>query len=117
MNFNSRNKISPSFNMSSMTDIVFLLLIFFMIASTLAQQLNTIDIKLPQAKGKTENRKIVAISITQNNHFYVNSKRVSKINLEDYLLTELAQQKVKTVILRAEKSIPIQEVIYVMNYC
>ena len=40
--------------MSSMTDVVFLLLIFFMIASTLAKQLNTIDVKLPQAEGKTE---------------------------------------------------------------
>ena len=54
MNLRGRNKISPDFNMSSMTDVVFLLLIFFMIASTLAKQLNTIDVKLPQAKGKTE---------------------------------------------------------------
>ena len=44
MKLNGRNKISPEFNMSSMTDIVFLLLIFFMIASTLAKQLNTIDV-------------------------------------------------------------------------
>ena len=54
MNFKGRNKISPEFNMSSMTDIVFLLLIFFMIASTLAKQLNTINVDLPEAKGKTD---------------------------------------------------------------
>ena len=54
MNLKGRNKITPEFSMSSMTDIVFLLLIFFMIASTLAKELNTIDIKLP---GKRKNRK------------------------------------------------------------
>ena len=63
MNLKGRNKITPEFSMSSMTDIVFLLLIFFMIASTLAKELNTIDIKLPEAKGKTENRKSVSVSL------------------------------------------------------
>ena len=59
MNLRGRNKISPEFNMSSMTDVVFLLLIFFMIASTLAKQLNTIKVKLPEAEGKSENRNAV----------------------------------------------------------
>ena len=63
MNLKGRNKITPEFSMSSMTDIVFLLLIFFMIASTLAKELNTIDIKLPEAKGKTENRNTVYVTI------------------------------------------------------
>ena len=53
MRLSGRNKIKPEFSMSSMTDIVFLLLIFFMIASTLAKELNTIDVKLPKADGKT----------------------------------------------------------------
>ena len=53
MKIKGRNQIKPEFNMSSMTDIVFLLLIFFMIASTLAKQFNTIDVKLPQGEGKT----------------------------------------------------------------
>ena len=63
MKLRGRNEIKPEFNMSSMTDVVFLLLIFFMIASTLAKQLNTIDVKLPQADGKTENRN-TAVSYT-----------------------------------------------------
>ena len=66
--------------MSSMTDVVFLLLIFFMIASTLAKQLNTIDIKLPKAEGKTENRNTVAVTITNAGQFFINDKRISKIN-------------------------------------
>ena len=52
MNIRGRNKVTPEFNMSSMTDIVFLLLIFFMLASTLVTT-NAIDILLPKASGKT----------------------------------------------------------------
>jgi biopolymer transport protein ExbD len=74
MNLRGRNKISPEFNMSSMTDIVFLLLIFFMIASTLAKQLDTIEVKLPQAKGKTENRQSIAVTINENNRFFIDGK-------------------------------------------
>ena len=72
MKFKGRNQIRPEFNMSSMTDVVFLLLIFFMIASTLAKQLNTIDVKLPKADGKTENRNTIAVTITNSNQFYLN---------------------------------------------
>ena len=60
MNLRGRNKITPEFNMSSMTDIVFLLLIFFMIASTLVTT-NAIDILLPTASGKTENKKSISV--------------------------------------------------------
>ena len=70
MNLKGRNKITPEFSMSSMTDIVFLLLIFFMIASTLAKELNTIDIKLPEAKGKTENRNTVYVTINNKSEFF-----------------------------------------------
>ena len=61
MNLRGRNKITPEFNMSSMTDIVFLLLIFFMIASTLVTT-NAIDILLPTASGKTENPNYLSYS-------------------------------------------------------
>ncbi len=86
MKLRGRNEIKPEFNMSSMTDVVFLLLIFFMIASTLAKQLNTIDVKLPQADGKTENRNTVAITITNSNQFYLDSDKISKQRLENLLI-------------------------------
>ena len=78
MDFKTSNKINPNFNMSSMTDVVFLLLIFFMIASTLAKNLNTIDVKLPQAKGKSENRDNVSVSIDNKNRFYLDGEFVGK---------------------------------------
>ena len=55
MNLRGRNKVNPNFNMSSMTDIVFLLLIFFMLTSTLVT-VSAIDVLLPKAGGKTENK-------------------------------------------------------------
>lgn len=65
MRLRGRNKVTPEFNMSSMTDIVFLLLIFFMLASTLVTT-SAIDILLPTANGKTENKKSVAVSIKKD---------------------------------------------------
>ena len=115
MNLRGRNKISPEFNMSSMTDIVFLLLIFFMIASTLAKQLNTIKVKLPEAEGKTENRNTVTVTITNTNKFYVNSSITLKSNLEDKIVFTLSSINTPSLVLRAEKKVPIDEVVFVMN--
>ncbi|MGB1971158.1 MAG: ExbD/TolR family protein [Flavobacteriaceae bacterium] len=115
MNLRGRNKISPEFNMSSMTDVVFLLLIFFMIASTLAKQLDTIEVKLPQAKGKTENRRSIAVTINENNRFFIDGKRVSKSGIKNELLATLKNQEEKVIVLRAQKSVAIDEVVYIMN--
>lgn len=115
MKLRGRNQIRPEFNMSSMTDVVFLLLIFFMIASTLAKQLNTIDIKLPKAEGKTENRNTVAVTITNAGQFFINDKRISKINLEERLIFSLSEMKIPSIVLRTEKKVAIDQVVYVMN--
>tara|TARA_B000000475_G_scaffold265427_1_gene253987 strand:- start:1007 stop:1402 length:396 start_codon:yes stop_codon:yes gene_type:complete len=115
MKLRGRNQIRPEFNMSSMTDVVFLLLIFFMIASTLAKQLNTIDIKLPKAEGKTENRNTVAVTITNAGQFFINDKRISKINLEKRLIFSLTEMKIPSIVLRTEKKVAIDQVVYVMN--
>ena len=115
MKLRGRNEIKPEFNMSSMTDVVFLLLIFFMIASTLAKQLNTIDVKLPQADGKTENRNTVAITITNSNQFYLDSDKISKQRLETLLIKTLSSFKTPSSVLRTEKKVAIDQVVYVMN--
>ena len=114
MNFRGRNKITPEFNMSSMTDIVFLLLIFFMIASTLVTT-NAIDILLPKASGKTENKKSVAVSIKKDLSHYINQKRIGVNILENELLAALSSQEKPTIVLRAEKSVPVEHVVKVMD--
>ena len=115
MNFKGRNKISPEFNMSSMTDVVFLLLIFFMIASTLSKQLDTIHVELPKAKGKTENRKSVAVTISSSSLLYVDDQLVSKNNLQQTIINKMEGIQPPSIVLRTAKNVPIDEVVYVMN--
>jgi biopolymer transport protein ExbD len=114
MNIRGRNKISSEFNMSSMTDIVFLLLIFFMIASTLVTT-NAIDILLPKASGKTENKKSVAVSIKKDLSFYIDQSKVEVQNLEAELIQLLQKEASPTLVLRAEKSVPVDYVVKVMD--
>ena len=115
MKLRGRNQIRHDFNMSSMTDVVFLLLIFFMIASTLAKQLNTIEVKLPQAEGKTENRSTVAVTITNANQYFIDSDKVTKRRLENQLISILSSMETPSIVLRTEKKVAIDEVVYVMN--
>ena len=114
MNIRGRNKVSPEFNMSSMTDIVFLLLIFFMIASTLVST-SAIDILLPKASGKTENKKSIAVSIQKDLTYYIDEKRVGESVLESELIAALSNEESPTVVLRAEKSVPVENVVKVMD--
>lgn len=114
MNIRGRNKVTPEFNMASMTDIVFLLLIFFMIASTLVTT-NAIDIILPKASGKTENKKSTAVSIKADLTYYIDQKRVGESVLENELLKVLSTQEKPTIVLRAEKSVPVENVVKVMD--
>ena len=114
MDIRGRNKVTPEFNMSSMTDIVFLLLIFFMIASTLVTT-SAIDILLPKASGKTENKKSVAVSITKDLRYYIDERLVGESLLENELLSALSSQEKPTIVLRAEKSVPVDNVVKVMD--
>ena len=114
MNVRGRNKVSPEFNMSSMTDIVFLLLIFFMLTSTLVT-VNALDILLPKAQGKTENNKSVAVSITKKLDFYVDRKKVAENDLEQNLNNLLASVENPTIVLRAEEGVPIEKAVRIMD--
>lgn len=114
MNIRGRNKITPEFNMSSMTDIVFLLLIFFMLASTLVTT-NAIDILLPKAAGKTENKKAVSVSIKKTFRISLTKGRSAILQLETELISVLKAEQAPTLILRAEKSVPVENVVRVMD--
>lgn len=114
MDLRGRNKVTPEFNMSSMTDIVFLLLIFFMLASTLVTT-SAIDIILPKASGKTENKRSVAVSIKKDLTYYIDEKRVGESVLENELVNALSGQEKPTIVLRAEESVPVQHVVTVMD--
>jgi len=97
-----------------MTDIVFLLLIFFMLASTLVTT-NAIDILLPKASGKTENKKSIAVSIKKDLTYFIDQNQVKINQLEAELIKILQEDKSPTIVLRAEKSVPVENVVKVMD--
>ncbi len=112
MKLKGRNKISPEFSMSSMTDIVFLLLIFFLLTSNSP---NALDLILPKAKGKTTNTQQVSVSIDTDLRYFLNEKLVEKSQLEAVLIQELSAQDAPTIILRAAESIAIKEAVFVLD--
>ncbi len=114
MKIRGRNKVSPEFSMSSMTDIVFLLLIFFMLTSTLVTT-NAIDLVLPKAKGKTDSNKSISVSINKNLEFFVDKKQVSEANIESELLALMGSPEQKSMILRAEEGVPIEKAVSVLD--
>lgn len=114
MNLRGRNKVDPSFNMSSMTDIVFLLLIFFMLTSTLVT-VSAIDVLLPKAGGKTENSKSVAVTITNNSLFYIDKTKVNTSLLESEILRSVGADKKKTIVIRGDQDVPYKNVMKVID--
>ena len=112
MKIKRRNKVSPEFSMSSMTDIVFLLLVFFMIT---ANSPNALDLLLPKAKGKSTNTQNVSVSIDKNLNFFVDKKQINAENLESELKTALNGVENPTIILRVEESVPIENAVTVMD--
>jgi len=114
MNLRGRNKVSAEFSMSSMTDIVFLLLVFFLLTSP-AITPDALDLILPKAKGKTSSVQKASVSITKDGAYYVDKERVSEYSIESELKKTLAGQEEPTIILRAEEGVPIEDAVFVMD--
>lgn len=100
--------------MASMTDIVFLLLIFFMLTSP-AITPEALDLLLPNATGKTTNVQNVSVSITKNLEVYMDSEKVNFNSLESLLKAKLSSAEDPTIILRAEQGVPIEKAVSVMD--
>ncbi|WP_088341445.1 ExbD/TolR family protein [Robiginitalea sediminis] len=112
MKLKGRNKISPEFSMSSMTDIVFLLLIFFMLT---ANSPNALDLLLPKARGKSTNTQNVSVTINRDLQYFVNNQQINGEYIEIELKKALKDQENPTIILRAEESVAIKEAVRVMD--
>lgn len=101
--------------MSSMTDIVFLLLIFFMLTSTLVTT-NALRVDLPSNDTKITKRvENVAITITSDLKYYVDKKPVAEGQLETALLAAMAKNPEASVVLHADRSIPLDNAVKVMT--
>ena len=114
-----RNRVNAAFSMSSMTDIVFLLLIFFMVTSTLIAP-NALKLLLPQSNNQTAAKPITTISITKDLQYYVNDdgalKRVTFNEIEPFLQNRYGVANDDIYIsLHADKSVPWDEIVKIMN--
>ncbi|MGM0666346.1 MAG: ExbD/TolR family protein [Bacteroidota bacterium] len=114
MAIKSRNKISAQFNMAGMSDIVFLLLIFFMITSTLIHP-TALKLLLPQGSSQTSAKPLTTISITRDIQYYVEDQHVAFEDLEAALRQKIGQSEEMYVSLHADKTVPIEHVVKVMN--
>jgi biopolymer transport protein ExbD len=114
MGLRSRNKVSANFNMSSMTDIVFLLLIFFMLTSTLVSP-NALKLLLPSSKAKTLEKQTISISITKDIDFYINENKVTAASIEQELKLLINNETEPAIILHTDKTVAIEHVVKVMD--
>lgn len=114
MNFRSRNKVTPEFSMSSMTDIVFLLLIFFMLTSTMVTT-NALDLVLPKAKGITAKNQNISVSINKDLQFFIDKTPVQEIDLENVITANFSDKEDKSLILRVEEGVPIEHAVKVLD--
>lgn len=114
MAIKSRNKVSPNFNMSSMTDIVFLLLIFFMLTSTLVSP-NALKLLLPSSSSKTLAPQTVSVSITKELKYYVDETEVEFDFMEGLLQKKMLGNPDNSIILHVDKQIAIEEAVKVMD--
>jgi len=109
-----RVKVDSSFSMASMSDLVFLLLIFFMISSTLVHP-NALKLLLPQSNSQTSAKPITAVSITAERTFYLETVPVTLNQLEYLLQQKMKGEEDPTIALHVDRSVPMEEVVKVMN--
>ncbi len=106
MALQSRNKVNSAFNMSSMTDIVFLLLIFFVVLSTLVSP-NAIPVDLPKSNSKTKEKPKVAVRIDADLVFAVNNKVIDPLTLETAMIDAMAAHlDDPAIVLHVDQTVP-----------
>lgn len=111
MNIQSRNKISTDFNFSSIADIIFLLLIFFMLTSTFVTP-SGLPVSLPTSKASNIVMQKVSVTITPDLKYYVNQDLTPAAELESALGAQLSGKE-GVVVLNVDKSVPVEYLVRV----
>lgn len=114
-----RTRISAAFSMASMTDIIFLLLIFFMITSTMVSP-NAIKVLLPQGKQQTSAKPLTRVIIDKDLNYYAGFGNEAEMPLSLEELPEFLKECAKRepdmyVALYADESVPYREIVRVLN--
>lgn len=114
MGLRARNKRLTDYQLASLTDIIFLLLIFFVLTSSIVSP-NALNIMLPNSDSQTQAVQTVSISIDKDLKYYLDEEEIDPAWLETMLPSKLAGQEDPTVVLSADKSVPVEHVVNVMN--
>ena len=116
MELKRRNKVSAEFSMASMTDIIFLLLIFFMLTSTLVSP-NAIKLLLPSSSSDRTLApdRVVTIYIDEYKNYYIGENLTEEIDLQEHISRDLFGLTEATVVLRADASVPVQNIVFVID--
>ncbi len=111
MDLRSRHKVDPTFSMSSMKDIIYLFLIFFMLTASFVTP-SGLPVNLPTSVSTTIVMQKVSVSITSDLQYFVNTRRVERSQLQQVLSREL-NGKEGVVSLHIDKSVPSEHLVYV----
>lgn len=111
MDLKSKHKVEAAFSMSSMTDIIFLLLIFFLLTSSFITP-SGLPVNLPSSRASNIVMPKVSVTITPDLNYYVNDHLSSFRNLEEDLARELQGQE-GVVVLHVDKSVPVEHLVNV----
>ncbi|MDP2422768.1 MAG: biopolymer transporter ExbD [Bacteroidales bacterium] len=114
MAIQTRNKRSVAFSMASMSDLVFLLLIFFMLTSTLVAP-NAIKLLLPESSSKAMAKQTITVYINESYQYFLEDRPVDERLLEEELIRILLPESEATVVLRADQTVPIQNIVSVID--
>jgi biopolymer transport protein ExbD len=110
-----RHKRQAEFHNSALNDILFILLLFFLIVSTLANP-NVIKMQLPKATSNTKARQTVVVSINERGDFFVGTNRVPFERLQATLKPALANENLEpTIVINAERTVPVEKIVDVME--
>lgn len=112
---NRRGKRQVELHNSALNDILFILLLFFLIVSTLANP-NVIKLTLPKAKSNTKAKQTVVVSINDKREFFIGTNKVAFESLKQMLVPSIARENVDpTIVINAEKSVPVEDIVRVME--
>ena len=114
MAIKSRNKRKIDFNSSSMSDLVFLLLIFFMLTSTLVAP-NAIKLLLPSSNSKTMSKQTITVYVDENNRYYVGENLVNESDLQEEIGIALGGETEGTVVIRSDKTVAVQYIVNIID--
>ena len=115
MNLRKRHKDEGEVHTGPLNDILFILLLFFLIVSTLANP-NVIRLSQPKSKSDTKSKQTVVVSIDANKQFYVGTSKVSLAELKSRLQPFLAKEPDQpAIVINADKSVPVEDVVAVMR--